>query len=246
MLKYFLLLFTIIFLYIYIKSDNVYESFKNDKDDDDEYLKDKFMNSIKPDNKSEFIYNLNDILLGFDGSANLNLIKYNCKSNKKYNDTLICKYFDKYKNRSGNKIHKMYRLMKDNNLLNMNLDNILVIHLRLGDAFTDKYALKEWKIHEGDKFKEFIVPPNIRTVHIYSGSHLKISEYALNKSIEYIKNVKRIFENKNLKTKLILGGDVDNSFINMCNSKHYIQSNGGFSETIAKIVKMNNGIVYNL
>jgi cell division protein FtsI/penicillin-binding protein 2 len=248
-----LLLLLLLFIVVLCVILNIYakETFNNDnleescKNNDDKCLKSSFFNDITDiteNNGKEFMYNLNDSLHGYPGSADYELIKYNCKNNDKYKNTLLCMYLNKYKNRDGNKKYRLYKLMKENNLLNMKLDNVLVIHLRLGDAFSHWWAKKNnWDKINIEKYEKINIPENITEVHIFSGSHKQLSDDDLNKSINHIKDIKKYFENKNLKTKLFLGGDVDDSFIYMCNSKYFIKSSGGFSDTISKIVTLNNG-----
>lgn len=164
-------------------------------------MKSSFINNITDNitenNEKEFKYNFNDLLNGYLGSANFNLIKFNCNNNNKYKNTLLCMYLNKYKNRAGNVIIKLYELMKENNLFHMKLDNVLVIHLRLGDAFSHSWAKKNnWDKINIEKYENIKIPENITEVHIFSGSHKKLSNEDLNKSINHIKDVKSILKIK--------------------------------------------------
>jgi hypothetical protein len=183
---------------------------------------------------------------------------------KHYPNSIVSKYFTK-----TNKI-KQYNILKniiDNYKLeenSINYENTLIVHLRAGEVIEfSKHSAKEYFEKEINwshfntsnyvkpkKYYETILNKNKdlpKNVLFFKGGCF--SHGKTRKSEEYLKLVENFFESHNFKilknnnnNKLY---NPDEDFVKMSKSKYFIQSGGGFSELISKMVKLRGGKVYN-
>lgn len=146
------------------------------------------------------------------------------------------------------------------NIVNKRLKDVekkVNIHIRIGDAFIVKGAYN-LSIEELGKVGSDYVQPlsfykkianklkenNINKVQILAGIHNKPSVHSIERSIEYLKKIETILNEKEIKFDYILGGDPDKVFCIIANSKIFIPGGGGFSRLAKHIVRRNNGQIW--
>lgn len=78
-----------------------------------------------------------------------------------------------------------------------------------------------------------------KDIKIFYGVHNHFNQF----SVQYISDVKNIFERHGFHVRESKSFNPYTDFIEMCNSKIFVQSLGGFSRIISNIVKMNSGNV---
>lgn len=83
---------------------------------------------------------------------------------------------------------------------------------------------------------------NVREINLHYGSHNRFND----SSYKYINEVKNIFKNYGFKINESKAFNPDIDFKEMCNSDIFIQSFGGYSHEIGKIVIKNKGFVLNI
>ena len=135
-----------------------------------------------------------------------------------------------------------------------NLENVVSIHLRLGDVIDDKPQ----SVHQflNEQVNLYIKPlsfykniadllktsyPGINTILLISASHKSTKDP--NKSQLFIKGVKEFFESKHYNVKVRWNMDADEDFKLMSNTRLFVPSGGGYSELIKTMVLLNNNIV---
>tara|TARA_B100000524_G_C23427838_1_gene290417 strand:+ start:53 stop:436 length:384 start_codon:yes stop_codon:yes gene_type:complete len=81
---------------------------------------------------------------------------------------------------------------------------------------------------------------NIDEITIIGGAHKNSN---LNKSLNFVNNIKNIFKDKKYKVNIRLGNNPDEDFLLMCNCRLFVKAGGGYSQIISDYVKFNNNIV---
>jgi hypothetical protein len=136
----------------------------------------------------------------------------------------------------------------------------LIIHLRIGDVidkvnisvddFVKDYQQKRGKgVPNIQYVKPYIyydniikkLPKNINNVVLIGGYHRTGNH---SKSIDYVNKIKLFFENRGFNVNTRINNDPDEDFIYMSNSYHFVQSGGGFSNIINKILEKQSRITY--
>ena len=141
------------------------------------------------------------------------------------------------------------------------LEEELIIHLRVGEVLNhSKYSVDEFlekeRNFEINTPKNFVKPLSYyqkiinnhkdklpKKIKIFSGGCFCDSKL---KSYQYIEKIKKFFldngfqiiENNSFKNP-------DDDFVYMARSKHFIQSGGGFSNLISKVIRRKKGKIYN-
>jgi hypothetical protein len=127
--------------------------------------------------------------------------------------------------------------------------NHISLHLRMGDVIDNKrqtkyatnlYKLKLLLIH----FKKQGITSNT-IINIYYGYHVNLNKKETQKNEEYKTKYRQIFKDLNINYKEVNSGNPDLDYLEMANSKHFIQSGGGFSDLIAQNVKHRGNQVHN-
>ena len=192
-------------------------------------------------NNKQFIdYRLGDIINGY-------IYKYE-RSNyesyhSKYPNSLASKYISKIKNLKPDKKFRNFDILYDILEIKDKPKNGINLHLRLGDIllnFKDnKFIFKT--------FNKYGVQPEIynklcKQLNLHYGSHTTFNDT----SYRYIHKVKKIFKNNGFKINESKIFNPDTDFKEMCKSDIFIQSFGGYSNSIAQIVKKNRGTVLNI
>lgn len=194
-------------------------------------------------------YRLGDFICGFSKLSSHEYKgsiaqQYICQNNK-HPKVLNIKLLDKIVNNHAKTI-------------NIPEENIVILNLRIGDVIR-KYKDGIYFFHRQNKplkqngvggwgttlesIKELFDSQSIpieSTIVLCYGSHKKIN-CTLSKN--YIKDVEKILEKNNYKFETHNGNNPDDDFTFMCKSKTFIQTRGGFSRLISKIVSLNGGTV---
>lgn len=131
---------------------------------------------------------------------------------------------------------------------------IIVIHLRLGDAILNykndkfifrgnssgvKYGTPIYKLEQffkKNKKKKILL---VYGIHNGAGYNIKYSNIYLNKLRKILKENNIVFSERHNNNP-----DLDFSF--MCKSSHFVKSGGGFSNLIASVVEYRGNKVYKL
>ena len=133
--------------------------------------------------------------------------------------------------------------------LNLQQENNIVIHLRLGDIMKNIVSNKiqvnknikasATNITQIKNLKKLIplFKNHPRPILIYYGSHKQLDENQKKTNKEYLNRIRNFFKNNNIKFIEKSNGNPDEDFINMCNSKLFIKSGGGYSRLISSMVK---------
>ena len=168
----------------------------------------------------------------------INSIKY------KYPNSIGDIYLKKNISKKKNNFDLLFKIIDDKNK-NIKKKEIS-IHLRIGDVlnldknknliYSSKYVTKVTDI---EKIIPFL---KNKKVNIFYGSH-----YNLKKDIseKYLNEIRTLLNKNNIKIIENNSGNPDYDLLNMCNSKIFIQSGGGFSNIIAKYIKSRGGKVIN-
>lgn len=136
-------------------------------------------------------------------------------------------------------------------------DNYINIHLRTGDVFSSEKNRKTFtkNISYYEKVIKYLKKNNInnKKVLIITGWHIiRPKEWDKHKkynwkdlSLKHIEDVKKLFEKNGYHVTTRLNEDSDEDFIIMSNSKYFVQSGGGYSRLIGKMVDLNGNTVIN-
>ena len=127
--------------------------------------------------------------------------------------------------------------------------NHISLHFRMGDIIGNnketRYAtnLEKLKLLLINFKKQRITSNTI--INIYSGYHVFLFGRKKQKNDEYKTKYRKIFKDLNINYKEVNSGNPDLDYLEMANSKHFIQSGGGFSDLIAQNVKHRGNQVHN-
>lgn len=200
-------------------------------------------------NKKYKEYRLGDLISGYIYKNQPDVYK---SYNINFPNTIASKYINSVKNKPTNDKHNninvLYEVLdikgKDKNGINL--------HLRLGDSIKD-YKNNKYIFYNSSSHK-YGVQPNVydklckiikektdnRNINVYYGSHNHFNQYSLN----YLNDVKTILNNNSFIITEPKSFDPDFDFTEMCKSDIFIQSFGGYSLYISKVVNKNNGTVF--
>ena len=119
-----------------------------------------------------------------------------------------------------------------------NLDKLklLLIKLKKNKVITSKIIIN---VYYG--FHTLINGITKKNTKLLNETYLKL---VIKKNNEYQNKFRQIFKDLNINYKEVNSGNPDLDYLEMANSKHFIQSGGGFSILIAKNVKHRDNIVY--
>lgn len=224
-IKFFILIFLLLILYYF---NNIYfETFNVNNEYWIGYrLGDiiKYWNNLKHQ-KTNFEY--------------INSIKY------KYPNSIGDIYLKKNVNKKKKNFDLLFRII-DEKIINKK-PNEISMHLRIGDVLNfDKNKnliyLNEYVTRVTEIEKIIPLLKNKKKINIFYGSH-----YNLKKDIseKYLNEIRTLLNKNNIKIIENNSGNPDYDLLNMCNSKIFIQSGGGFSNIIAKYIKSRGGKVIN-
>ena len=200
-------------------------------------LKEKFIS-----NKAKYTdYRLGDILNGHLYEKQKKVFE---NYGKKYPNTIAAKYVENVKNEEKkiNNIEVLYKILDIKN----KTKNGINAHLRIGDVIKE-FKNGKYKFHVSKNgeytygvqpiiyekiIKEIKAKTSNRKVKFFYGSH----NYFNHLSKKYINDVKQIFEKNGFTVTESKSFNPDEDFTEMCNSDLFVQSCGGFSGYISKIV----------
>ena len=214
----------------------------------------------------KYAYRLGDIIKGY--------IKQNEPENFKWHsiehpESIAAKYIKSTK--EDNNLDVLTKIINEPEYIpfHNNDANSLAIHLRTGDIIDDytehsiqdlleKSGLvqhaglsyvktKEYYKNVIKKIKEYNKNSGTKITKIIfvTGFHMPYGNRSNNRSIEYISEVLKIFNDNNFKNiDVRIGNHPDNDFVFMTTSKHFAPSGGGFSQIIRDIVIKNGGKNY--
>eukprot|EP01083_Nonionella_stella_P314139 1130623_1 len=133
----------------------------------------------------------------------------------------------------------------------INYNDTLIIHLRTGDIIDYRNPSVDDIMHSGSTGKYCkgrsyyigVMNQFNHTLHkalFLTGWHQGPGRNH-SKSILYITQIIKLFTSHGYQTSLRINENPDDDFLIMCNSKYFVQSGGGFSQVISKVVKLNGG-----
>ena len=204
-------------------------------------------------------YRLGDIISGYIFRAERdNYDKYSSR----YPDSIATKYANQIYNLEDKK--KFYNIkilndicqekIKENKNFKLPEANDLVIHIRCGDAIltyeNGKYFFIDTRFNiqpeNYDKLikEKLLTTDKINNVYILYGIHNNYGEEKKKLSLQYIEDIKKIFEKNKFQVIDKHSTNPDNDFLFLSSANYFIQEGGGLSQVIAKVVKYNNGTVY--
>ena len=167
---------------------------------------------------------------------------------KRYPNTLASIFIKRNKKNIYPNI-KLFLQIVDEEIKKRNIkQNHISLHLRMGDALNN-YLEKKYTTNL-DKLKLLLINfkkqgiTSNTIISIYSGYHVNLNKEIKQKNEEYKTKYRQIFKDLNINYKEVNSGNPDLDYLEMANSKHFIQSGGGFSILIAKNVKHRDNIVY--
>jgi hypothetical protein len=202
------------------------------------------------DNQTKYKnYRLGDIINGHFYKSNKTKFK---NYGKLYPNTLAAKYVEnvKMKSKKIENFNVLYKIIDINN----KTKNGINVHLRVGDVIKN-FNNGKYKFHVSlNKKYIYGVQPIVyeklitklkeqtsdRNVKIFYGSHNYFNKF----TTKYINDVKQVFKNNGFNVTESKSFNPDTDFIEMCNSKIFVQSLGGFSNAVSKIVNINKGQVF--
>ena len=193
---------------------------------------------VQKDDPTEKGYNLNAILKGWGEwrEGRDKKLKNFCSNKEKL---LSCKYYDAHGEKYD--ILKFYNMIKDQ-LQDKFGDDILVMHVRVGDVLTRK-DLKDIYYKPVEFYKSVKIPKTVKEVYVYAGSHNISDSDKLRPSAEHLMKIKELLEKRGYKVKFMLGDNADKGLISMGKASYFMKGGGGYSDLIGEIVKMNGGEV---
>ena len=167
------------------------------------------------------------------------------------------------KNKTKKKNLKLFFKIVDEEIKKRKIkQNHISLHFRMGDIIYEKRTteyttnLDKLKLLLIKLKKNKVITSKI-IINVYYGFHQLINRKTKNKSLEetnlklvikknneYQNKFRQIFKDLNIKYKEVKSGNPDLDYLEMANSKHFIQSGGGFSRLIANYVKHRGNIVY--
>ena len=201
-------------------------------------------------------YRLGDIIRGyFTNNINNKNIKYLKNLNKKYKNSLGHKYYQKTKGKEN--LNELFKLI-ENESKKLKLKFDICMHIRLGDVIIDgdnphilpeKYKDKPQYNYSLDTYNKLFYSLksnyNVNKILIFGGGHRKLNKKQKNESNKFILNIKKLCINNNINTEFRLGNNPDEDFLLMSNSKIFIKTGGGYSQTISDYVSYKNNLVIN-
>ena len=170
-------------------------------------------------------------------------------------------YFD-YPTNYPNSIATTY-MYKSNTFNDINVLNSIIpysiatdinVHVRLGDVLIDHvngmYIFK----HNSNKESYGYQPKDILNVckrndiskiNLYYNFHKdpRLKHINMKANFKYLEELCDMLKHNDVKVSLKNNSNPDIDFIEMCNSKIFVKSKGGFSDLISKIVEKRNNIV---
>lgn len=174
-----------------------------------------------------------------------------------FSNTIASEYIKRTKNSQELPDYDiLFNIMKEKTKeYNIPNNNELIVHLRIGDVIDWEYKddideLLEGKKHyyylknygNFDKLFKKISNMNIEKIILVGGYHTQEDH---SRSIEYVDKIKKYIEKNNyLVETRIDKASADEDFIYMSNSKYFLKSGGRYSDIINKMVKMNDGIIF--
>lgn len=210
--------------------------------------------------KLGYSYRLGDIVKGYIYTYEKKLFN---KYTTLYPDTIASKYIIKGKELNIDFTKINYNLIMDiidSYKLKFNNNNTINIHLRVGDTITG-YKNKKYIILKNKANKLYALQPieYINIINILKKKYVKFNKIKLfygfhtpekdsdilKYSYKYINEITTLFTNNNYTVIKTNNNHPDLDFIEMTNSKIFIQSGGGYSKLISDIVKIKNNIVIN-
>ena len=232
---------------------HMYEKFQTKKDYIIQQIKEDYKVKLKP-------YRLGDMILHrnqFSG-IDYHLIDYP--------NSIASEYLKATPNKSD--LPVLFEIIKKRTTPELKPDeNTLLIHLRIGDVIDNSRfsvdellsegrnygAIKseqkegEWGGHNYVKplsyyqeVLEIIQTLPINKIILIGGYHMDGDH---SKSEEYVSRIQTFFEENKYRVETRINEDPDEDFILMSNSTYFVQSGGGYSRLIVKMVEMNNNNV---
>lgn len=135
---------------------------------------------------------------------------------------------------SSHNFKLLYVIFKNINYFEKPLDDVIVVHLRIGDVLEENPDLRgDWGPLNCEQIFHLVKKLNkTKNIHFLFGSHKQLTSYE--KSIKYLNDIKTKFIDYNI--KFIFSKNPDFDFYYMCHSKYFIKSGGGYSEIISKYI----------
>ena len=208
-------------------------------------------------------YRLADIIknAGYEGVSYQALLT---TYTQKFPNSIATEYLTKNKKKDFNE--KLFFEMIENRLKigygNVNyFIPVAVVHLRLGDVINN--ASKQWhgysKYHyngPNNGYTQYVypyqyynsivlpvIPKNVKTIHLVGSTVHSYNDKHISESKKYVSLVTQYFISKGYKvtSRIDSGATPDEDFLYMASSTFFVQSGGGYSKFIAKIVKLRGG-----
>ena len=146
---------------------------------------------------------------------------------------------------------KLFLQIVDEEIKKRNIkQNHISLHFRMGDVIGNGWREKKYTTNL-DKLKLFLINfkkqgiTSNTIINIYSGYHVNLSKKEIQLNEEYKTKYRQIFKDLNINYKEVNSGNPDLDYLEMANSKHFIQSGGGFSSLIEVNVKHRGNQVHN-
>ena len=129
----------------------------------------------------------------------------------------------------------------------------LVVHLRLGDVLDNPfYAAKGCTLHTNTTdcpyvkplhaYARLSLPRTVARAYLVGSPHYR-ARTAL-KSLEYVRRVRATLAERGVRNIVeLLNRDADEDLTFMARATYFVPSGGGFSSTVAELVRMNGGRV---
>ena len=177
-------------------------------------------------------------------------------------NTIVSDYFSKTSETKNYKVlHDIVKKRSKNKIVPK--QDEIIFHLRIGDVIDNEYdgnidELLEGKKHYNYKYcsvKDYLTnyekidnklknidKEKYKNIIIVGGYHCKGNR---EKSVEYIEKISQYLTSKDFNVKTRINElSADEDFIYMCNSKIFFKSGGGYSNLVAKMVELNNNLVF--
>lgn len=181
-------------------------------------------------------------------------------------DSIVHKYYRK--TFKPNDIEILSNIVSVNNQEN---NSTISIHLRLGDVIdnhersVDDFLFNESSSKNNNKtigtrcdfnscksegyvkpmryYEEILkkIPNSITKIKVFSGSFKETKNP--HKSKDYLKKISAFFKQNGYNVEINWNKNADDDFKQMCNSKYFVPSGGGFSTLISDVVKYKGGRV---
>ena len=202
-------------------------------------------------NKKEWDhYRLGDIIGGWGNHG-----EYYQNVPTVYPNSIGAEYVKQNINKRAYQLNILNNIIKKKNIDYDIKELDFVLHLRLGDSLTEYDKNNDTFMYNGNyPTKLETINKNIdifkdNKVHIFYGNHHVLAKHAprlVNLSEIYLKKLRKLFDKHNIKYIEVNSGNPDLDFLNMCNSKIFVKSGGGYSNLITNIRNKNKKRVISL